>query len=398
MGKFFARPGTSVAVLALVAVSLTAIAVAWHFKGGDMAARFAPTGIPEARSESLVEQLRVSIKDRDAAELILLAKGLDPRAFSLVSSGKSGILIAYREPTPVYIILSAGLVLNQKPVLASADEAESLDLAIGFAALDWKANRSGYVSGKMPESDENEDREDLKSQTHALGDALGSSLDNFVTDLHLAAQPFEASAETTAEAHDTAPAQSPYIDYGTTKIRKIGFSDEGAPLPHAGYKAQAKALFNKLKPSFPGWTVTYPAIGPEKREIIVFTDWTCPYCRKFHSNLEKINRQGVAVHYMMFPRMLAQGRDAAADVLSGFRGAWCAPDVRLAIDDLFAGLPLDEVGEECSHEGRSDFPAEEHFVMGLIFGIEGTPMIIDQNGGRATGFSSVQKMLTELDK
>ena len=44
--------------------------------------------------------------------------------------------------------------------------------------------------------------------------------------------------------------------------------------------------------------------GPAKprRTIIVFTDVDCPYCRKLHGELDRLQAQGIAVRYMAFPR------------------------------------------------------------------------------------------------
>ena len=48
--------------------------------------------------------------------------------------------------------------------------------------------------------------------------------------------------------------------------------------------------------------------------ITVFTDVDCEYCRKLHSEMAELNRLGVRVRYMFFPRTgpehgeLAQGR------------------------------------------------------------------------------------------
>ena len=39
-----------------------------------------------------------------------------------------------------------------------------------------------------------------------------------------------------------------------------------------------------------------------KMTVTVFTDIDCGYCRKFHSQIAEVNKAGVRVRYMMFPR------------------------------------------------------------------------------------------------
>jgi thiol:disulfide interchange protein DsbC len=44
--------------------------------------------------------------------------------------------------------------------------------------------------------------------------------------------------------------------------------------------------------------------GPAKPRysVIVFTDVDCPYCRKLHGELDELEKRGIAVRYMAFPR------------------------------------------------------------------------------------------------
>lgn len=47
--------------------------------------------------------------------------------------------------------------------------------------------------------------------------------------------------------------------------------------------------------------INYPATN-KKLEIFVFSDYTCPYCRKFHENILELNNLGIDVNYIPFPR------------------------------------------------------------------------------------------------
>jgi thiol:disulfide interchange protein DsbC len=50
--------------------------------------------------------------------------------------------------------------------------------------------------------------------------------------------------------------------------------------------------------------------------ITVFTDVDCQYCRKLHSEMAELNKLGIRVRYMFYPRT---GRTRKA----GARPKWC---------------------------------------------------------------------------
>ena len=65
-------------------------------------------------------------------------------------------------------------------------------------------------------------------------------------------------------------------------------------------------------------TVVYPAIGETKTHITVFTDTTCPYCHKLHAEVPELNKLGVEVRYVAFPR---QGLGSPGD--EQLQAVWC---------------------------------------------------------------------------
>lgn len=66
--------------------------------------------------------------------------------------------------------------------------------------------------------------------------------------------------------------------------------------------------------------ITFDANGQEKHEIYVFTDTTCPYCKKFQAHMDEMNDRGITVHYLALPRA---GVDSA--VANNMARIWCAP-------------------------------------------------------------------------
>ena len=84
-----------------------------------------------------------------------------------------------------------------------------------------------------------------------------------------------------------------------------------------------RALVRKRKVSgFPvDDKVVFAADGEERAYIDVFTDTTCPYCRKLHAEVPQLQAAGVTVRYLPFPR---GGRGSQGD--RELRAIWCDDD------------------------------------------------------------------------
>jgi hypothetical protein len=52
--------------------------------------------------------------------------------------------------------------------------------------------------------------------------------------------------------------------------------------------------------------VLFPAEGEERARVLVFTDTTCPYCRKLHQEVPALRKAGVTIAYIPFPRGAAR--------------------------------------------------------------------------------------------
>ena len=63
-----------------------------------------------------------------------------------------------------------------------------------------------------------------------------------------------------------------------------------------------------------------------KMTVTVFTDIDCGYCRKFHSQIADVNKAGVRVRYMFFPRT-----GPATESWTKAEQVWCAADRRDAL-------------------------------------------------------------------
>ncbi len=125
---------------------------------------------------------------------------------------------------------------------------------------------------------------------------------------------------------------------------------------------------------------------PEKTEydLTVFTDIDCGYCRKLHSQMSEYNDQGIAIHYMAFPRA---GIGSAS--YDKFVSVWCADDQQEALTNAKAGAEPEP--KQC------DNPIAEQYQLGIALGVTGTPAIMTRDGQLIPGYVPPATLRERLD-
>ena len=99
-----------------------------------------------------------------------------------------------------------------------------------------------------------------------------------------------------------------------------------------------------------------------KYTVSVFTDTECGYCRKLHQDIAELNRNGIGVEYLAFPRMGPGSKDFT-DMIS----VWCAADRKTAMNNAKAGQPVPAIN--CTS------PVAMQYELGQKLGVNGTPAI-----------------------
>jgi len=122
-----------------------------------------------------------------------------------------------------------------------------------------------------------------------------------------------------------------------------------------------------------------------KYTITVFTDVDCQYCRKLHSQIAELNRLGIRVRYMFFPRT-GPGTESwrKAEVV------WCSPNRNEAMTRAKTGAALD-MNKVCSPT-----PVKREYELGEYIGVRGTPAIITENGDYISGYMEPRELLDQL--
>lgn len=117
----------------------------------------------------------------------------------------------------------------------------------------------------------------------------------------------------------------------------------------------------------------YEPEEPSNRSITVFTDISCGYCRRLHSELDTLLEHGVRVRYVLFPRA-GLGSQAHKDLES----VWCADDPQAAMTNAKAGGQIEP--RTC------DNPIERHVALAERVGLRGTPLIYTDSGEKVPGY------------
>lgn len=126
-------------------------------------------------------------------------------------------------------------------------------------------------------------------------------------------------------------------------------------------------------------------IGPAKakRTITVFTDVDCPYCARLHLEVPELNRNGVKVRYLLYPR-----GGVGSETYRRSVAVWCASDRAKAVGVAKAGGKLDM--KTCAN------PVESHYRLGGRLGVSGTPTIYLDDGKKLGGYVPSAKLLAIL--
>ena len=119
--------------------------------------------------------------------------------------------------------------------------------------------------------------------------------------------------------------------------------------------------------------------------ITVFTDVDCQYCRKLHSQMAELNKLGVRVRYMFYPRTgpnTESWRKAEA--------VWCAADRNDALTRAKAGGVVD-TSKSCGPN-----PVAREYALGQSIGVRGTPAIVTETGGYINGYLPPHDLVEEI--
>lgn len=136
----------------------------------------------------------------------------------------------------------------------------------------------------------------------------------------------------------------------------------------------------------PNDSVNFPAAGGKPKAIVhVFTDVDCGYCRKLHKEMEQINKLGIEVRYLAFPRSGANTPSSRK-----LDNVWCARDRQSAMTQSKLGKEVADAPKLCKS------PVSAQYALGVELGVRGTPAIFAPDGTQIGGYLPAADMARAL--
>lgn len=122
----------------------------------------------------------------------------------------------------------------------------------------------------------------------------------------------------------------------------------------------------------------------EKHVLRVFTDIDCGYCAKLHREMDQMNKNGITVEYLAFPRA-GIGSPSYDKIVS----VWCADDQQAAMTKSKARQAVPP--KTCKN------PVKEQYQLGQSLGVNGTPALLTESGQLIPGYVPADRLAAMLD-
>ncbi len=131
----------------------------------------------------------------------------------------------------------------------------------------------------------------------------------------------------------------------------------------------------------------FPANGPEKAVVNIFTDPSCVSCKKLFVEIPELQKAGISVHYLPFPDDGKKGPGYAT-----LKQVWCAEDKAKALT-IGKGLAVGNLPEgNCDDSSLVD----KSYALAKSIGVIGTPAIFKQNGEHIKGYVPYQDLIPRI--
>ena len=120
-----------------------------------------------------------------------------------------------------------------------------------------------------------------------------------------------------------------------------------------------------------------------KHTVYVFTDIDCGFCRRLHRDMPELNKRGIAVRYLAFPRAGIGSR-----TYKQMESVWCSVNRNKAMNEAKQGMRVSPV--------NCDNPVSRQFTLGKDIGVRGTPAIYTERGQSLPGYLPPDELLQAI--
>ena len=129
--------------------------------------------------------------------------------------------------------------------------------------------------------------------------------------------------------------------------------------------------------------IVYSPDDEPKATLTVFTDVDCTYCRALHRDVESLTAKGIEIRYLAYPR----GGESAGSY-EKMISVWCSQDRHKSLNQAKNGQNLP--ARDC------ETPVLEHYELGNLIGISGTPALIFPDGRLIPGYMDVDRLVSMM--
>lgn len=129
------------------------------------------------------------------------------------------------------------------------------------------------------------------------------------------------------------------------------------------------------------WAVTTRR-GNGRRQIAIFSDPNCPYCRQFEKDLATVD--DITIHIFMYPVIKPES-------VRQTKSVWCSKDRARAWNDLMLK------GVEPTAPTDCEYPIDDLLALGRRLGATSTPTWFLPNGEKNFGAQPMSKVIPMLD-
>jgi len=157
------------------------------------------------------------------------------------------------------------------------------------------------------------------------------------------------------------------------------YSTVGGKLQNLTEKRREKSRADDISAVNAKDKIIFSPKGKTKAKITVFTDIDCGYCRKLHKEVPALNKMGVEVSYLAFPRS-----GIGSESYNKFVSAWCSDDKKKAITMAKLGQKIP--AKVCKN------PIADQYNLGRKLGVNGTPAIVLEDGRLIPGYMPAEKL------
>lgn len=185
--------------------------------------------------------------------------------------------------------------------------------------------------------------------------------------------------------------------YEVVMGKNIAYTDDAARFVLFGHifdmqqqhdlTADRLAQINKIEwDSLPLKNAIKTIKGNGKRQLVVFSDPDCPYCKTLESNLDELDN--VTIYTFLMPlKSLHPSAEARAVAI------WCSTNSSMAWRNWMVKAEAPKLSNsECKN------PISDNVALGLTLGINATPTLIAADGSMKPGAMSAEQVDTWLGR